>query len=533
MQATTRGARRFGALLVGLTALVVPNATLATNLAGKWRFRYSATDVQYVDVTDAAGAVSAVIQPAPLPSPIAIDGAFSEVTGILTMDDPACTPTLCLGVSARVLPDGNDFVGYVAYVTLPLPSYVPLTAHRCECFDGNAVDGDGCDAECRIEPCFTCTGIPSTCFPSGDGSACEDGSPCTSGETCMAGSCGGGSPVLAPCADLNGSWVFTYAVPSLSLSSIENVTVRHRGTTFRVTGANGVSLGSITQASGAVVMPFPITAVLCPGFTDFTGSASPEGDALSLAGTTYASTPMRCVGFAATIAGRRQGCGDGLFEPGEACDDGNTTSGDGCDATCVPEPCFSCSGIAPTVCEPAFAATCSTATQPRRSIVSLQNVAAATHDAFVHRLRTGSTLAPSALGDPMTASEYEVCLFDVSQPSPQVLFSARVAPGGTCDGHACWRAKPNGFKYRSKTGNASGIQLLDVRGGIDGTSRVTVRGRGPNLSGRAGGLPTPPLATPVTLVVRRLDGPACFVTNFTTALDNSATSGRFRARGGP
>ena len=32
-------------------------------------------------------------------------------------------------------------------------------------------------------------------------------------------------------------------------------------------------------------------------------------------------------------------CGDGFRDPGEQCDDGNTTSGDGCSATCVLEAC--------------------------------------------------------------------------------------------------------------------------------------------------------------------------------------------------
>src|SRR5262245_65676297 len=32
-------------------------------------------------------------------------------------------------------------------------------------------------------------------------------------------------------------------------------------------------------------------------------------------------------------------CGDGIPDPGEQCDDGNTVSGDGCSATCVFEGC--------------------------------------------------------------------------------------------------------------------------------------------------------------------------------------------------
>jgi cysteine-rich repeat protein len=43
-------------------------------------------------------------------------------------------------------------------------------------------------------------------------------------------------------------------------------------------------------------------------------------------------------------------CGDGLIDGLEACDDGNATSGDGCDASCQLEAGWECSG-APTVCE--------------------------------------------------------------------------------------------------------------------------------------------------------------------------------------
>ena len=35
-------------------------------------------------------------------------------------------------------------------------------------------------------------------------------------------------------------------------------------------------------------------------------------------------------------------CGDGIVEPGEACDDGNTTNGDGCSSTCQVEPGWTC-----------------------------------------------------------------------------------------------------------------------------------------------------------------------------------------------
>jgi cysteine-rich repeat protein len=44
--------------------------------------------------------------------------------------------------------------------------------------------------------------------------------------------------------------------------------------------------------------------------------------------------------------------GNGTYNAGEACDDGNNTNGDGCSSTCVIEPGHKCSG-SPSVCGPA------------------------------------------------------------------------------------------------------------------------------------------------------------------------------------
>jgi cysteine-rich repeat protein len=54
------------------------------------------------------------------------------------------------------------------------------------------------------------------------------------------------------------------------------------------------------------------------------------------------------VAYAAALAVR---CGDGVLEGGEACDDGNGASGDGCSAACAIETGWSCSG-APSACAP-------------------------------------------------------------------------------------------------------------------------------------------------------------------------------------
>jgi cysteine-rich repeat protein len=44
-------------------------------------------------------------------------------------------------------------------------------------------------------------------------------------------------------------------------------------------------------------------------------------------------------------------CGNGQFDLGEECEDGNATAGDGCSATCTVEPGYTCGGF-PSVCTP-------------------------------------------------------------------------------------------------------------------------------------------------------------------------------------
>ena len=44
-------------------------------------------------------------------------------------------------------------------------------------------------------------------------------------------------------------------------------------------------------------------------------------------------------------------CGDGVITPSESCDDGGTSTGDGCDDTCEIEPGWECTGE-PSACSP-------------------------------------------------------------------------------------------------------------------------------------------------------------------------------------
>jgi cysteine-rich repeat protein len=58
-----------------------------------------------------------------------------------------------------------------------------------ECDDGDDIGGDGCSAECRVEPCARCAGVPSTCVREPDGTPCDDGRFCNGSDTCRRGRC--------------------------------------------------------------------------------------------------------------------------------------------------------------------------------------------------------------------------------------------------------------------------------------------------------------------------------------------------------
>jgi cysteine-rich repeat protein len=180
------------------------------------------------------------------------------------------------------------------------------TGMRCECFDGNTVSGDGCDARCQIEPCFTCTGSPSVCSPSPDGAPCDDRNACTSGETCTAGVCGGGTPV-SPCINLTGQWIEHAEIPEFSISSDAIVDIAQVGTVLDFNGsptAVPAKVGTIDPTTGAVTVASGNGQLFCPTQT-VTGTAAADGNSYTLTGTAFQQVSDYCVSASVTITGTR------------------------------------------------------------------------------------------------------------------------------------------------------------------------------------------------------------------------------------
>jgi hypothetical protein len=176
-------------------------------------------------------------------------------------------------------------------------------------------------------------------------------------------------------------------------------------------------------------------------------------------------------------------------------------------------------------------ASCAHAADPRRARLRITNLADDPRDritAYISR----TTSAP-ALGDPVNATDYTICLFH--RPTPIVpyvpIFSARAVHGGLCDGRPCWKSTRRGARYVAADATPDGLVQLSLLGS-HGSAGAKVKGRGTLLSGRTTGLPAVPVPLPLKLQIQGANG-ACFEADFTTAARNDLASGRFAADAAP
>jgi len=189
-----------------------------------------------------------------------------------------------------------------------------------ECDDGNNNNGDGCSSNCTIEPNHTCSGAPSVCHTTvGCGNGTLD-----AGEACDDGNNNNGDGCSSTCQ---------------------------------------IETGYTCNGSPSVCTKPP--AAVCGNGKLETGEACDDGNVINGDGcsSTYqvennftcSGTPSHCV--AKPPPPPPPVCGNGKVESGEACDDGNTTNGDGCSSTCGIETGYTCNG-SPSVCHLVNTAKC-------------------------------------------------------------------------------------------------------------------------------------------------------------------------------
>ncbi len=133
------------------------------------------------------------------------------------------------------------------------------------------------------------------------------------------------------------------------------------------------------------------------------------------------------------------------------------------------------------------------------------------------------------LGDPLTDTDYALCVYDASA-NPQPIMSARAPAGGTCGTAAipCWReigGPGPPVEYYDSLATSDGLMRVRLKPGAEGKARVIVGGRGAALS-----LPELPLALPVTVQLQASTG-ECWTASYEAFVRMNA-DGTFRARPG-
>ena len=171
------------------------------------------------------------------------------------------------------------------------------------CDDGKRIDNDGCSSDCHVEPGWHCSG----------------GQPCTKDEFCGDGVLNG----VESCDDGN----------TKSGDGCTGTCVVERFYDCKSTGKQCVS--TLVCGDGKVISPVEAC--------DDGNTVSGDGCSIDCQTSEKGFTCPTAQGVGGPcIPNPEPICGNGDITYGEFCDDGNTTSGDGCSSLCKAESGYTC-----------------------------------------------------------------------------------------------------------------------------------------------------------------------------------------------
>ncbi|HZR81438.1 MAG TPA: hypothetical protein VFD92_10120 [Candidatus Binatia bacterium] len=155
-----------------------------------------------------------------------------------------------------------------------------------------------------------------------------------------------------------------------------------------------------------------------------------------------------------------------------------------------------------------------------KATILIKNEADPKKDLIDWKWVNGSATDLAAFGDPVTATDYELCIFDAALHNGTKVFYGPIPHAGTCAGKPCWKAKGKpprvkGYKYNDKNLTQQGIQIVDLTAGADKKAKVTAKGKGANLD-----LPPLPLSGDVVVQLRSSTG-ECWGARYSTPKKNT------------
>jgi cysteine-rich repeat protein len=226
--------------------------------------------------------------------------------------------------------------------------------------------------------------------------------------------------------------------------------------------------GNLASKSPFATSVFTSALLSVPGLGLFAAAGNGSGVQEISAGGSFSGVPFFASGVATTfgLAGLLYvpGCGDGIEQQGESCDDGNTAAGDGCSAVCALEPL--CGATPAVLC---FAA--------GKGKLSIDERKAGKEKLSLSLAKLAGPIGSADLGDPVSGStRYGVCLYDASASLVGELQVSRA--GETCGKKPCWKVKgATGLSYKDKDAADSGVTRLSAKGGDPQKGKLSVAAR--------------------------------------------------------
>ena len=229
----------------------------------------------------------------------------------------------------------------------------------------------------------------------------------------------------------------------------------------------------------------------------------------------YCSTPATST-FMATRT-----CGNQLVESGEACDDGNRTSGDGCSSDCLLESGWSCTGQ-PSVCTPIRLCSSTpqiSCRQSKTSLLLVLNKGDASKNLLKWDWVQGDATTSTEFADPTSTAEYAFCIYGGTAAA--LTAEAELPPSPQR-----WKVSAaGGYRYKNPLGGVNGITKVLLKPGAQDKSVASLQAKGADL-------PQLPLPLPAPVTVQLMNGSngLCWGASYDVSQITTDTANEVRAK---
>ena len=145
-------------------------------------------------------------------------------------------------------------------------------------------------------------------------------------------------------------------------------------------------------------------------------------------------------------------------------------------------------------------------------------------DKLTWNWRRGTATTKSDFGNPLTSTDYDLCVYDETAGVSSLIMSEHISGGALCGDTPCWKDRNKGFRYKDAKLVNGPVNLLVLTEGGDGQAKITLKAKGETLT-----MPSLPLHQDGTVTVQLTDGTMCWDGHYDTNIKNDTFEFKARA----